>query len=92
MLGIETKNQRDWKRIEEIGVYICCHQNTVLQYIATRSIMDFCLAKERNPGMRLSSQWWEKPALDILGIRAGHVDTEGGKETGVEESEAEGEV
>ena len=28
--------------------------------------------------MLLSRQWWEKPVLDILGIRAGHVEEEGG--------------
>ena len=30
--------------LEEIGVYIAHHQNTVAQYIATRPITDLCLA------------------------------------------------
>ena len=64
--------------LEEIGVYIACRQNTVAQYIATRPIMDLCLAAEQKPGMRLSRRWWEYPALDIMGIRAGQVDVEGG--------------
>ena len=56
--------------LEEIGVYISRRQNTVAQYIANHLIMDLCLAAEQNPGMRLSSQLWEQPALDITGIRA----------------------
>ena len=56
---------------EEIGVYISCHQNTFAQYIATRPIMDLILAAERKPGIRLSRQWCDQPALDIMGIRAG---------------------
>ena len=60
MTGIGTKRQRyvTWVYptigaalstvgLEEIGVYIACRQNTVTQYIATRPIMDLCLAVER---------------------------------------------
>ena len=46
--------------------------------------MDFCLSAERNLGLRLSKQWWDQPAMDILGIRAGHAKAEGGEETGTE--------
>ena len=64
--------------LEEIGVYISHHQNMVVQYIATRPIMDLCLAAEQKLGMRLSRPCQEKPALDILGIRAGYAEVEGG--------------
>ena len=77
--------------LDEIGVYITFLHNTVAQYIATRPIMDLCLAAEQKPGLRLSRRRWEQPALDILGIRAGHAAAEGGEETGMEESAAEGE-
>ena len=40
--------------------------------------MEFCLAAERNPGMQLSRQWREQPNMDILGIRSGHSEAEGG--------------
>ena len=43
--------------LQEIRVYIARRQNTVTQYIATRPIMDSCLAAEHTPGMRLSRQW-----------------------------------
>ena len=77
--------------LEEIGVYVACHQNTVAQYIATRPIMDLFLQADWNPGLRLSRQWWDQPAVDTLGIRAGHETEEGGEGTGTEESEGEGE-
>ena len=77
--------------VEEIGVYIACRQNMVAQYIATRPIMVLCLTAERNTGLRLSMQWWEQPNMDILGIKAGDAEEEGGEETRMEESEVEGE-
>ena len=58
--------------LEEIGVYIACRQNKVVQYLAARPIMDLCLLAERKPGLRLSRILWEHPAQDILGIRTGH--------------------
>ena len=54
--------------LDEIRVYIARHQNTVEKYIATRPIIDLCLAEERKMGLCLSRRWWEHPALDILGI------------------------
>ena len=78
--------------MDDIEVYIAWLQNTITQYIATRPIMELCLAAERKPGLQLSMQWWEHPALDILGIRAGNAAADvGGGETGTEKSEGEGE-
>ena len=57
--------------LDEIGMYIAFHQNTVTQYIPTCPIMDLCLAAERRPVMQLYWRWWENPDLYILGIRAG---------------------
>ena len=44
--------------LEEVETYVFCHQNTVDQYIATRPILDLCLAKEWQPGEQVSQQWW----------------------------------
>ena len=77
--------------LEEIGVYTARRQNTVTQHIVTSPIIKLCLEAERKPVMHLSRRWWEQPALDILGIRAGHVAVEGEEEMGAEELEAEGE-
>ena len=58
--------------LEDIRVYISRRQKKVAQYIATRPIMELYLATDRNTGLQLSMLWWDQPALDILGIRAGH--------------------
>ena len=68
--------------LEEIGIYIVSRYDTVAQYIATRPIMDLCLAEERNPGMRPSRRWWEQTALDIMWISVGQAAVEGVEETG----------
>ena len=72
--------------LDDIGVYIARRHKKVAQYIATRPIMDLYLAADRNTGLQLSMLWWDQPALDILGIRAGHAASEvGGEGTGTEE-------
>ena len=68
-------------------MYIACHQNTVIQYIATRTIMDLFLEEKLNMGLILFRRWWDHLTLDILWIRTGYAAAEGG---GVEESEREG--
>ena len=75
--------------MDEIWVYIPLRQNTIVQYIATGTIMDLCMAAEQKPGLRMSRQLWEHPALDSIGIREGHIASE--VEIGREELEGEGE-
>ena len=58
--------------LDEIGVYITCHQNTSTQYIATRPIMYLFLTAERRLRVKVLHKWWEQPTLDILGIREEH--------------------
>ena len=69
--------------MEDIRVYIDCHQNMVAQYIATHPIMELCLEAYRKPGLRLYRLWWDQPALDILRIKAGHAASEGEEEIGM---------
>ena len=47
--------------LDDIRVYITLLQNTVAHYIATRPIMDFCMAAEQKPGLCLSRLWWDQP-------------------------------
>ena len=75
--------------LDDIGVYISLQQNRATQYIATYPIMDFCLVEKRKPGLRLSMKWWEQTALDIPGIRVGHIEADVRGETGTEESDGE---
>ena len=64
--------------LEEIGVYTSQRQKMIVQYIATRPIMELCLEAERKPGMRIYRKWWENPDLDIMYISMGKVSAEGG--------------
>ena len=44
---------------EEIGAYILKRQNTVTQYISTRTIMDLCKNMVKRPGAWVDWGWWE---------------------------------
>ena len=65
--------------LDDIRVYITHLQNIVAQYIATCPIVDFCLAEDRKPGMRLASRWRDQTTLYILGIIAGYAAAEVGE-------------
>ena len=47
--------------------YVRRRQNTVAQYIATRSLLDLCEGSERDPGTRVGMQWWEQVGIDLSG-------------------------
>ena len=69
---------------QEVETYVSLRQNTMAQYIATRPIMDLCLAEKRRPGPRATMQWWEQGGLDLEGMRTAAREaerTEGGEET-----------
>ena len=42
----------------EAETYFYRRQNNVAQYIATRPIMDLCLAAKRRLGPRVAMRWW----------------------------------
>ena len=44
-------------------------QNTITQYIATRSLLDLCEGPERALGAQVGMQWWEQVGLDLTGAR-----------------------
>ena len=50
---------------------ICCPppENSA-QFIATRPIMDMCLALEQHPGAWVSQRWREQGKMELEGIRA----------------------
>ena len=65
--------------------YASHHQNTVAQFIATRPIMDLCMAAERRPESRVANRWWEKDGLYLEGMRT--ADQEAEKKKGEEETD-----
>ena len=55
--------------LQEPETYVYLQQNTVAQCIATKPIMDLCLAAKRRPGPRVAMRWWEQEGLDLEGMR-----------------------
>ena len=49
----------------EVETYVSRHQNTITQFIATRPIMELCLASERSLWSRLTKWWWDQYVLDV---------------------------
>ena len=44
-------------------------QNTVTQYIATRSLLDLCEVSEWAPGALVGMRWWEQAGINMEGAR-----------------------
>ena len=58
-------------------------QNTVAQYIATRSLLDLCERLDRAPWERVEILWWEQEGIDLEGgweAEAVMAEEEGGEE------------
>ena len=63
--------------------YIRRIQNTVAQYITTRSLLDLCEGLERDPGERFDMRWWKQEGVDLAGAweaTVAVVEEEGGEE------------
>ena len=63
-----------WEAMAEAGMqyietYVVHIQNTAAKYIATRPIMDLCLAEGRSPGVRVLKSRWEQENLNMGGIQ-----------------------
>ena len=70
--------------LQEVDTYVSHRHKTVAQYIATRPIMDLCLAAKRSPGTRVKMHWWEHEGLDLEGMLTAareEEQAEGGEET-----------
>ena len=55
--------------LQEVDTYVSRHQNTVAKFIATRPIMDLCLAAARSMGSMVSNKWWNQDGLESEGMR-----------------------
>ena len=54
--------------LQEVDTYVTRPQNTVSQYISTRTIMYMCLAADRHLGTRVLIMWWDQDLLDLEGM------------------------
>ena len=55
--------------LQEVDNRISRLQNMFAQIIATRTIMDLCLAAERIQGQRISKRSWEQDGVDVEGMQ-----------------------
>ena len=55
--------------IVRIWTSILWRQNTVAQFIATRSILDLCEGAVRRLGTRVPRRWWEQTGIGWKGAR-----------------------
>ena len=51
--------------LEVVETYVLRRQNTIVQYIVIRLILELCLAVDRQPGMQVMIRWWEHTGLDL---------------------------
>ena len=65
--------------------YIRLRQNTVAQYISTRSILDLCEGTERAPGAWVGIRWWDQADINLAGTRENMAASLEVEEEGVEE-------
>ena len=70
--------------LEEVDMYVLCLQNTIAQYIVTRTILELCLVVERLLGARVNLRWWNQAIL-----RLGQADGRAAEGTGYLEVEGE---
>ena len=79
-LAATAREDAGFQTIEE---YIRRRQNMVVQYIATRSLLDLCEGSERAPGERAGMRWWDQAGINLEGEReasAAVAEKDGGEE------------
>ena len=79
-LAARAREDAGFQTIEE---YIRRRQNMVVQYIATRSLLDLCEGSERAPGERAGMRWWDQAGINLEGEReasAAVAEKDGGEE------------
>ena len=54
--------------LQDMETYVSCHQNTVVKYIPTRTIMGMCLTAKRRLDTRVEMRWEEQEGLDLEGM------------------------
>ena len=55
--------------LQEVETYVSSRQNTVAQLIATRPIIDLCIAAEQRPRPWVSNQLWEQDGVYVEGMQ-----------------------
>ena len=64
-----------------IRTSINARQNTVVQYIATRPLLDLCKGTKQIGGERVEMRWWDQKGVDWEKAKARGAETESESET-----------
>ena len=72
--------------LTDIRTSILRRQNTVVQYIATRPLLDLCEGERAREGAKVPLRWWEQAEIDWEKVKAKGVETDmtDGTETGTD--------
>ena len=71
-----TEREEEW--LLTMGEYIRRRQNTLTQYITTRSLLYLCEGSERAPGKQVGIWWWEQVRIDMEGAQEAAATAVGG--------------
>ena len=64
-----SESAREEAIFETMEEYIRIRQNTVTQFIATRSLLYLCEATYRTSGERVGMRWWDQASINLAGAR-----------------------
>ena len=73
----------------DVRISITRRQNTVAQFIATRSLLDLCEGTTQRGGARVTMRWWDHKGIDWEKAKARGAATESESES---ETDREGEA
>ena len=65
-LSAAAREEAGFQTMEE---YIQQQQNTVVQCIATQSLLYLCEELERVPGAQVQMRWWEQSSINLVESR-----------------------
>ena len=70
--------------ITDVRTSINRRQNTVAQYIATRSLLDLCEGVSQREGARVTLRWWYQTGIDWEKSKAREAETESASDSGTD--------
>ena len=69
---------------KDIKTSINAGQNTVVQYIATRPLLDLCEGNKQIGGERVAMRWWDQKGIDWEKAKARGAEKESESDTDTE--------
>ena len=70
--------------ITDVQTSINRRQNTVAQYIATRSLLELCEGVAQREGARVTLRWWYQTGIDWEKAKAREAETESASDSGTD--------